>query len=209
MRNIIIVAICGGSASGKTALSKELSRRNSKDILLVSQDEYYKSFDEYTIEEKRSINYDHPDAFDIELLVENLTRLKNGESVESPIYSFNEYARTGTQTVAGKPIILLEGMLTLYYPELRQIIDKKIYIDCPEEIRLQRMIERDVAERGRTPEWVVEQYNRDMKPMHDKFVEPQKQFADTVLDGSKPKDIVYKSVERFLERCNVLEDYER
>jgi len=134
MRNNVIVAVCGGSASGKTALSKELSRRNSKDILLVSQDEYYKSFDEYTFEEKRSINYDHPDAFDIELLVENLTRLKNGESVESPIYSFNEYARTGTQTVCGKRIILLEGMLTLHYPELRQIIDIKIYIDCPEDI---------------------------------------------------------------------------
>lgn len=204
-----IIVICGGSASGKTAVSQELCKRNPENTVLISQDEYYKTFNELTIEEKKLINYDHPDAYDIELLVKNLIKLKMGESIENPLYSFSEYARTGTKTIFEKPVIILEGMLVLHYPEIRAIIDKSIYLECPEQVRLQRMIQRDVAERGRTPEWVVKQYNRDMKPMNEKFVEPQKQYADIIVDGNKKMNIVYKSVESFLKISNILENYER
>ncbi len=210
MINNKIVAICGGSASGKTAVSEALYTRHLKDILLISQDSYYKSFDGLTMEEKKKINYDHPDAFDTQLLLANLARLKRGEKVENPIYSFSQYARTGTEEISPKPIILLEGMLILHYPEIRDIVDEAIYIHCPEDIRLKRMIERDVADRGRKPEWVIEQYYRDMKPMHEKYVEIQRKYADIVINSDMDFEKMYGMLERFLERKNILEDeYER
>ena len=204
MKDYVIIAICGGSASGKSFISQELYKRNSKDIILISQDDYYKSFEELTIKEKKLINYDHPNAFDVDLLIKDLINLKNGDSIDYPIYSFQQYKRIGTKQIEPKSIILLEGMLVLHYPEIRNIIDKSIYIDCPEKIRFKRMLKRDVRERGKTLEVLNEQYNRYVRPMHEKFVEPQKQYANIIIDGSKAQNVVYKSVENFLEKSNIL-----
>lgn len=209
MKDRKIIAICGGSASGKTFIAEELYKRNPREILLISQDSYYRSFDELTMEEKKKTNYDHPDAFDIQLLIQNVIKLKNGECIENPVYSFSEYTRTRTIKTFPKQIILIEGMLALHYPELRNLIDKSVFIDCSERLRLNRMIERDITERGRTLESVVEQYKRDMRPMHEKYVEPQKQYADVIIDGSSNKNAVYKEIETFLERSNILDEIER
>lgn len=209
MKDRKIVAICGGSASGKTFIAEELCKRNPREILLISQDSYYRSFDELTVEEKKKTNYDHPDAFDIQLLIQNVIKLKNGECIENPVYSFSEYTRTGTIKTFPKKIILIEGMLALHYPELRNLIDKSVFIDCSERLRLKRMIERDIIERGRTLESVVEQYKRDMRPMHEKYVEPQKQYADIIIDGSNNKNTVYREIETFLDRSNILDGIER
>lgn len=202
-----IIGICGGSASGKTTISKIISNKYQDSVTLLSQDSYYKSYDEYTLEQKKSINYDHPNAFDIELLERNLISLKNNCYIDCPIYSFSDYCRKNeTIRITPKKIILLEGMLVLYYPKLRDLMDCSFYIDTSEDIRLERMIERDTKERGRTVKDVLEQYNRDMKPMHDKFVEPQKEYADVVIDGNNSIDIVLQDVIKSFQNMNIFEN---
>ena len=180
-----IIGICGGSASGKSTISQLLKNISKGRIEVISLDSYYKSYDELELPEKRKINYDHPDAFDIELLVEQLKTLKKGNKIDMPIYSFDTYSRSkDTVKIKPKRFIILEGMLILHFKEIRQILSKSFYIDADETTRLKRMVERDVTERGRTADWVIYQYMRDMKPMHEKYVEPQKKLADYIIDGS-------------------------
>lgn len=202
MKKNKIIAICGGSATGKTTLSNMLKQVYSENILVVSQDEYYKAFDTITFEEKKKINYDHPNSFDINLLIRNLIKLKNGENVESPIYSFSSYTRVGTKIDYPKPVIILEGMLVLHYPEIRKIIDKAIYLDSSENTRVHRMIERDISERNRTQEMVINQYNRDIKIMHNKYVETQKQYADVIINSDSDLYEVYNEVDNFIKNMD-------
>lgn len=195
MKKNRIIGICGGSASGKTSISKKIGNMYENDITLLSQDSYYKSYDELTLDQKKKINYDHPDSFDIDLLVHDLNELKNNYPIESPIYSFNDYCRKKDRLpISPHNIIIIEGMLVLYYPELRKLLDYSVFIDVCDSIRLKRMIQRDIAERGRTTLQVLNQYMRDMKPMHDEFVEPQKKHASVIIDGNDSMDIVYSRV---------------
>lgn len=207
MENIKIIGICGGSASGKTSISKMISEKNKDIITLLSQDSYYKSYDELSFDQKKKINYDHPDAFDIDLLKQHLNDLKNNCIIECPIYSFNNYCREKeTLRIISNNIILIEGMLILYYPEIRDLLDFSIYIDVNEHIRLKRMIFRDVNERGRTVSHVLKQYERDMKPMHDKFVELQKEYASIVINGNNIFDIVYNDVIEYIQSLDILSE---
>ena len=204
---IKLIGICGGSASGKTAISQKLKKNNPETITIISQDSYYKPYNEYSMKERKNINFDHPDSFDMELLEEQLLQLKSGNIIQMPIYSFEKYTREDkTLSVCPNSIIVLEGMLILHYPKIRKLLDKSIYINTTKENMLKRMITRDVKERGRTVKGVIEQYRRDVEPMHDKFVEPLKKSADIIVNGNFEQDVVYKNITEYLEELHILGD---
>ena len=180
----ILIGIAGGTGSGKTTLTKHLKKRFGDDITVIGHDSYYKRQDR-PFEERCRQNYDHPDAFDTDLLVEHLKALKRGESIQCPVYSYVEHNRTD-QTVEIKPtkVILVEGILIFASQELRDMLDIKIFVETDADVRILRRCLRDVEERGRTLESVVTQYLTTVKPMHEQYVEPSRKFADiVVLEG--------------------------
>lgn len=182
--NTILIGIAGGTGSGKTTLTKHLKKRFGDDITVIGHDSYYKRQDR-PFEERCRQNYDHPDAFDTDLLVEHLKALKRGESIQCPVYSYVEHNRTD-QTVEIKPtkVILVEGILIFASQELRDMLDIKIFVETDADVRILRRCLRDVEERGRTLESVVTQYLTTVKPMHEQYVEPSRKYADiVVLEG--------------------------
>ena len=187
MSNIIVIGIAGGSGSGKTTLMKNLINRFQDDVSVLSHDNYYRPFSEFTSEERRKINYDHPDAFETEMMVEHLRELKAGRAIQCPIYDYATDSRTEeTTTVEPRKVILVEGILIFENKELCSQMDIKIFVDTDADVRLCRRIKRDVAKRGRSIESVLTQYLATVKPMHEQFVEPSKKNADlVVLEGGK------------------------
>ena len=187
MSNVIVIGIAGGSGSGKTTLMKNLINRFQDDVSVLSHDNYYRPFSEFTSEERRKINYDHPDAFETELMVEHLRQLKEGKAIQCPIYDYATDSRTDqTTTVEPRKVILVEGILIFENKELCSQMDIKIFVDTDADVRLCRRIKRDVAKRGRSIESVLTQYLTTVKPMHEQFVEPSKKNADlVVLEGGK------------------------
>ena len=182
--NTILIGIAGGTGSGKTTLTKHLKKRFGDDITVIGHDSYYKRQDR-PFEERCRQNYDHPDAFDTDLLVEHLKALKRGETIQCPVYSYVEHNRTD-QTVEIKPtkVILVEGILIFASQELRDMLDIKIFVGTDADVRILRRCLRDVEERGRTLESVVTQYLTTVKPMHEQYVEPSRKYADiVVLEG--------------------------
>ena len=187
MPNIIVIGIAGGSGSGKTTLMRSLKERFQNDITVLSHDNYYRPYDELTIEERKKVNYDHPDAFETEMLIEHLRELKEGKTIHCPIYEHATYSRTEeTIPVTPSKVILVEGILIFENKELCNLMDIKIYVDTDADVRLIRRIKRDVAKRGRSIDSVLNQYLSTVKPMHEQFVEPSKKNADlVVLEGGK------------------------
>ncbi len=187
MSNVIVIGIAGGSGSGKTTLMKNLINRFQDDVSVLSHDNYYRPFSEFTSEERRKINYDHPDAFETELMVDHLRQLKEGKAIQCPIYDYTTDSRTSeTTTVEPRKVILVEGILIFENKELCSQMDIKIFVDTDADVRLCRRIKRDVAKRGRSIESVLTQYLTTVKPMHEQFVEPSKKNADlVVLEGGK------------------------
>lgn len=182
--NTILIGIADGTGSGKTTLTKHLKKRFGDDITVIGHDSYYKRQDR-PFEERCRQNYDHPDAFDTDLLVEHLKALKRGETIQCPVYSYVEHNRTD-QTVEIKPtkVILVEGILIFASQELRDMLDIKIFVETDADVRILRRCLRDVEERGRTLESVVTQYLTTVKPMHEQYVEPSRKYADiVVLEG--------------------------
>jgi uridine kinase len=176
-----IIGICGGSGSGKTTIVRKISELVS-DFVFVPQDNYYKSAEYMSNSNITAFNFDHPDAFDNELLLEHLKRLKEGQRVEMPTYDFVHHRRREeTIPVEPKKIVLFEGIMTLTNRAVRDLIDLKIYVDTPDDIRFIRRLERDIHERGRTMESVIEQYLTVVRPGHYEFIEPTKQFADIII----------------------------
>mgnify|MGYP000138050030 CR=1 FL=1 len=182
MSDVIVIGVAGGTGSGKTTLVKALVNRFGDNITVLSHDNYYKRHDELTYEERTKLNYDHPQAFDTEMLVEHIKALKNNVPIEHPVYSFVDHDRTG-ETVCVKPskVIIVDGILIFENRELRELMDIKVYVDTDADIRLARRILRDVCERGRTMQSVITQYTSTVKPMHDEFVEPSKKYADVII----------------------------
>ncbi len=179
---MIIVGIAGGTGSGKTTFAQALQRAIRHDSVIISQDSYYYANDHLSFDERTKINYDHPDAFDNNLLVEHLQRLRAGETVRVPVYDFKELTRTDQYVeVAPHPIVLVEGILLLHDPILRAELDIKVFVDTDPDVRILRRLLRDVNERRRTMESVVEQYLSTVKPMHEAFVEPSKKYADLIV----------------------------
>ncbi len=199
------IGIAGGTGSGKTTVAEMIKQSLGKNqTAIITMDSYYKDFPELTIDEKRKINYDHPSVFDIELLKKHLQQLKNGESIEVPIYSFEEYARSGEyEKIDPKPIIIVEGILLFYYEEIKDFFSIKIFVDTDPDVRIIRRIQRDVLERGRTLESVIKQYLDTVRPMHIQFVEPTKQFADIIIPrGGKNEiamDIIISKIKTLID----------
>lgn len=178
-----MIGVAGGSSSGKTTIVERLVELIGEDHLSrIELDSYYLDAADEPLEERRKINYDHPDAFDWPLLNDHIAALSNGASVHVPIYDYTLYNRTGeTRIAAPAKIVVVDGILVLYDRALRERFDLKIFVDTAADIRLIRRLERDVAERGRTPESVVEQYLATVRPAHERFVEPSKRHADVII----------------------------
>lgn len=177
-----IIGIAGGSASGKTSIVRLLyeSIRESAQILYL--DAYYRSYDELSFEERTKVNFDHPDSFEVDRLVRDLKALKQGQPIEMPVYDYVGYTRK-QETIPIRPceVILVEGLLVLYYPELRELLDLKVFVETDSDERLMRRIRRDTIKRKRTLESVLDQYQTTVKPMHEQFIEPSKKFADVII----------------------------
>ncbi|MBR3068347.1 MAG: uridine kinase [Prevotella sp.] len=178
-----IIGIAGGTGSGKTTVVKHIARALPPHcVAVVPLDSYYNDTTNLTPEERKAINFDHPDAFDWKLLTEQIRQLKNGEAIEQPTYSYIESNRQKeTIHVEPKPVIIIEGIMTLHYKRLRDMMDLKIFVDTDSDVRLIRNIRRDVVERGRTVDMVLDRYEKVLKPMHEQFIEPTKKFADLII----------------------------
>lgn len=187
MQDIMILGIAGGTGSGKTTLTDRLKERFGADVTVVYHDNYYKRHDEMTYAERCLLNYDHPDAFDTDLMIEHIQALRRGESVECPVYDFTVHNRSDKTTIIRPTkVIIIEGILIFQNEFLRNLMDIKIFVDTDADVRILRRILRDVKERGRSIESVVEQYLTTVKPMHEQYVEPSKRAADIiVLEGGQ------------------------
>ena len=185
MADTIFIGIAGGTGSGKTTLTEHIKKRFGEDVSVIYHDNYYKDQTGMPFEVRCRQNYDHPDAFETDLMVRHLKALKAGFPIQFPVYSYTEHNRT-TETITIQPtsVVIVEGLLIFQNPDLRDLMDIKIFVDTDADVRILRRIMRDVKERGRTIESVVEQYLTTVKPMHEQFIEPSKRFADIiVLEG--------------------------
>ena len=180
---MFIIGIAGGTGSGKTTVVRKLIERLPKgEVVVIPQDSYYKDSSHVPVEERQNINFDHPDAFDWELLSKHIAQLKEGKAIEQPIYSYITCTRLPeTIHVEPRDVIIVEGIMTLYDKSLRDQMDLKIYVDAEPDERLLRVIVRDIAERGHPLEMLISKYRNVLKPMHDEFIEPTKQFADIII----------------------------
>lgn len=184
MQDIIVIGIAGGSGSGKTTLMKNLMQRFQNDISVLSHDNYYRAHDELPYEQRSKLNYDHPDAFETDMMIDHLRMLKAGQSIKCPVYDYTIHNRgTDFTVVEPRPVIIVEGILIFQNKELCDEMDIKIFVDTDADVRLIRRIKRDVAKRGRSLESVLEQYLATVKPMHEMFVEPSKKNADMIVVG--------------------------
>lgn len=179
----LVIGIAGGSGSGKTTVSKEISKRLPADrVLILTEDAYYNDNSALSMDERKKINYDHPNAYDTDLLIEQLHNLLDGKAIEMPTYNFNILSRAkDTIHVEPADIIILEGILVLASEELRKFMDIKLFVDADDDIRFIRRLQRDTQERGRSIDWIISQYLATVKPSYNQFVEPSKKYADIII----------------------------
>ena len=204
MSDIMIIGIAGGTGSGKTTLVKNLIARFGENITVLSHDNYYKAHDDLTYEERSLLNYDHPDAFDTDLMIEHLKLLKQGRSIHCPVYDYTVHNRSSEVTlIVPTRVILVEGILIFENRELCDQMDIKIFVDADADVRLCRRIKRDVKKRGRTIESVIAQYLDTVKPMHEQFVEPSKKNSNIVVpEGGKnlvALDMIMGRIQRHID----------
>ncbi|MBR5133507.1 MAG: uridine kinase [Alistipes sp.] len=179
---VTVIGVAGGTGSGKSTLVKRLQETFGENVVTLCHDFYYKAHNELSYDERTKLNYDHPAAFDTDMLVDHIRTLRSNVPIEHPVYSFVEHNRTA-ERVAIKPsrVIIVDGILIFENEELRKLMDIKVFVDTDADIRLARRILRDVSERGRTMQSVIEQYTNTVKPMHEQFVEPSKKYADIII----------------------------
>jgi uridine kinase len=179
----LIIGISGGTGSGKTTVANRiLESVSAGEVVFIQQDSYYRNITDLPLDYRHIANFDHPDALDNDLLVNHVRRLKAGEAVELPLYDFRTHTRLNeTRHVEPKPIVIVEGILIFADPRLLEQMDIKVFVDTPDDIRFIRRLRRDIAERGRTLESVIEQYIGTVRPMHMQFVEPSKRHADVII----------------------------
>lgn len=199
----IIIGIAGGTGSGKSTFTNRLRDRFGDNITVIYHDNYYKRHDDIPFEERKKLNYDHPDALETDLLIEHIKRLRNGESIECPVYDYTVHNRSDkTVCIDPRKIILIEEILLLADPRLRSLLDIKIYVEADADERILRRILRDVKERGRDIDNIVEQYLTTVKPMHYLYVEPTRATADIVINSGMNDvafDIVQSKIRLMLE----------
>ena len=179
----IIIGIAGGSGSGKTTVARSLiDLIGPERIAYLEHDNYYRDLSHLSVEERAVVNFDHPDSFETSLMVEHIKALKAGETINKPVYSYKQHARTEEVIpVVSQPLIIVEGILVLENPDLRSIMDVKIFVDTEDDVRLVRRLRRDIAERGRSLEHVLSQYEATVRPMHLTFVLPSRRYADVIV----------------------------
>lgn len=202
----LFIAIAGGSGSGKTTIARSVVDLVGKDrVIYLQQDAYYRRNDNLSIEDREKINYDHPDSLELELMIQQLDALREGLSIERPVYDFSKHNRTEeTVTLVPQPAVIVEGILVLSDPRLRERFDLRVYIDTDADLRLIRRLKRDIIERKRTVDSVLAQYEKTVRPMHDRFVEPSKRYADIIIpEGINTGAIgtVSLMIQHFLDRA--------
>ena len=205
MADMITIGIAGGTGSGKTTITRRILREFGGNVSVLYHDNYYKRHDDMTYEERTKLNYDHPNAFDTELLVKHLAALRAGQTIKSPVYDYKVHNRSErTQIVRPSKVIVVEGILIFAEPALCDLMDIKIFVDTDADVRILRRIVRDVRDRGRSLDSVVNQYLNTVKPMHEQFVEPSKRNADIIVpEGGHNKvalEMVMERVRVHLER---------
>jgi uridine kinase len=204
----IVIGIAGGTGSGKTTVANViLSRVGKERIAYLPHDAYYRDLHELPYEQRAAINFDHPNSLESELMLEHILRLKNWDAVDIPVYDFSIHTRTDkTRHVEAQPIILVEGILIFAEPELRKVFDVKIFVDTDADIRFIRRLERDITERGRTTEMVVNQYMATVRPMHLEFVEPSKRYAHVIIPegglNEVAMDMIIARIEALLQKMD-------
>ena len=202
---MLVIGIADGSGSGKTTVVKAITEKlNAKRVVVIPQDSYYKDSSDLSDEEKRNHNFDHPDAIDWDLLCEQLSQLKQGKTIQQPVYSYISCSRSKTETVTVEPadVIIIEGILIFTCEHLREQMDVKIFVDADDDDRLMRVMARDISERGKDVHWVIERYSRTVKPMYLQFIEPSKRYADIIIpQGGHNKvaiDVITATIEKSL-----------
>ena len=191
MSTPLVLGIAGGTASGKTTVARKLVERlRARPVAFIDQDSYYKDLSDLSMDERREVNFDHPDAFDTELLVSQLEQLKQHKAVEKPVYSFTHSVREKRTTrIEPAELVVIEGILVLAIEPLRKLLDIKIFVDAEDDVRIIRRLTRDIKERGRDFDHIVQQYFRSVRPMHLGFVEPSKRHADIIIPHGGNNDI--------------------
>ena len=201
---MLIIGIAGGSGSGKTTVVRALTEQLKEKVVVIPQDSYYKDSSHLPMEERQKVNFDHPDSIDFDLLIKHLKELKKGHSVEQPVYSYITCSRSATETVTVHPaeVIIVEGILIFCCAELRKQMDIKIFVDADDDDRLMRVMARDILERGKTVETVIQRYSRTVKPMFLQLIEPSKRYADVIIpQGGHNKvaiDVIAATIEKSL-----------
>jgi len=182
MTQAVMIGIAGGTGSGKTTLARTLKKSFEDDVTLLCMDWYYRSFHHLSFDDRKQLNFDHPDAFDMLFFIEQMVRLKNMEAIQRPVYSFIEHRRLD-ENIREEPrhVVIVEGILLFENPEVRNLLDIKIFVDTDSDTRFARRLVRDIHERGRDIDSVVHQYLHTVKPMHEAFVEPTKRYADIIV----------------------------
>ncbi len=204
--NILVIGIAGGTGSGKTTLMKNIINRFGDVVTVLSHDNYYRRRDELTYEQRCAINYDEPAALETDLMARHLDKLRQGISIDCPVYDFSQHNRSDeTVRIDPKNVIIVEGILIFEDEPLRNLMDIKIFVDTDADVRLCRRIKRDVNKRGRTLESVLTQYQQTVKPMHEKYVEPSKKYADIVVpEGGKNQvalDMIMLRIQKHLDEA--------
>ena len=207
--DILVIGIAGGTGSGKTTLMQNIMAQFKGMVTVLSHDNYYKRHDELTFEERSGLNYDEPDAIETSLMVQHLEQLRNGQAIDCPVYDFTRHNRSDeTMRLEPKPVIIVEGILIFENEPLRNLMDIRLFVDTDADVRLCRRIKRDVNKRGRTLESVLTQYQTTVKPMHEKYVEPSKKYANLVIpEGGKNMvalDMILGRIQKHLDGANAV-----
>lgn len=199
---MLIIGIAGGTGSGKTTVVQQIVEElPSNEVCVISQDSYYKDTSEMTYDERVRINFDHPKAIDFNLLVNHLKELRNGNAINQPVYSFVDHNRTSDIIITEpKKVIIVEGILILTHPEIREMFDLKIFVHADSDERLIRRLKRDMAERGRDLQEVLIRYQNNLKPMHDEFIEPTKEFADIIIPNNRYNTVAVEMIRNIIHQ---------
>lgn len=197
---MLIIGIAGGTGSGKTTVVNQIIEElKNQEVDVISQDSYYQDTTHLSFEERKQINFDHPKSIDFDLLVEHLKELKAGNPIEEPLYSFKEHNRTGeTRTIHPRKVLIVEGILILTHSDVRDMFDIKIYVHADSDERLIRRLKRDINERGRDLEEVLWRYQTTLKPMHQQFIEPTKEFADIIIPTNRYNTVAVDIVQTII-----------
>lgn len=199
---MLTIGIAGGTGSGKTTVVQQIiDQLPEGEVCVISQDSYYKDTSHLTYDQRVEINFDHPQAIDFDLLTDHLRELQNGNPIQQPVYSFVEHNRTKeTLTTFPKKVVIVEGILILTHPEIRELLDLKIYVHADSDERLIRRLKRDIVERGRDLEEVLHRYQTTLKPMHQEFIEPTKEYADIIIPTNRYNTVAVELIRNIIHQ---------